>query len=191
MITYITITLLCVSFVLDYFVFMPRGVKRQMLTLTMVKVQNNPYSQALCMKSSAVKKGQLWRLVTSLLLHGGVFHLLGNSLAFLAAGRLVEQQLGWWRYLILLVASGIFANLCNLRILESEFSFGASLATHGVIGMLAAMLLQNPALLGEIAWPWLIFLAGYVLYNVPADKWNLVEHGGGFIAGVLLAFVLL
>jgi rhomboid protease GluP len=190
MVTYILLAVLCVSFVLDYFVFMPRGAKRQLLTVTYQKTRN-VYNEALCMKASAIKKGQLWRLVTSLLLHGGLLHLLFNSLAFLAAGRLVEQQLGWWRYLILLAASGIFANLCNMRILNSEFSFGASLATHGVIGMLAAMLLINPQLLGAIAWPWLVYLAGYCLYNVVADKWNLVEHGGGFIAGVLLAFILL
>jgi len=189
MITYILLAVLAVSFVLDYFVFMPRSATRQLFTLTMAKTEN-AYNQALCMKASAIKKGQLWRLVTSLLLHGGMLHLLFNSLAFLAAGRLVEQQLGWWRYLLLLVASGIFANLCNMRILNSEFSFGASLATHGVIGMLAAMLLINPQLLGAIAWPWLVYLAAYCVYNVVADKYSLVEHGGGFIAGVLLAFLL-
>jgi len=190
MVTYILIALLCISFVLDYFVFMPRGAKRQLFTMTFQKTRN-PYNEALCMKASGIKKFQLWRLVTSMFLHGGVLHLLFNALAFLAVGRLVEDQLGWWRYLILLVASGVFANLCNMRILNSEFSFGASLATHGVMGMLAAMLLRNPLLLSELAWPWLVLLAGYALYNIVADKYNLVEHGGGFVCGVLLAFILL
>jgi len=190
MVTYILIALLAMVFVLDYFVFMPKGAKRQLFTLTFAKTEN-PLNQALCMKRSVVRKGQLWRLVTSQLLHGGLFHIAANSLAFLAAGRLVEAQLGWWRYVILLLASGVFANLANLRILQSEFSFGASLATHGVIGMLAAMLLVNPGLLGEIAWPWRIYLAGYLLYNVVADKYNLVEHGAGFVCGVGLAFLLI
>jgi hypothetical protein len=36
-----------------------------------------------------------------------------------------------------------------------------------------------------------VYLPLYALANIFADKWTLVEHGGGFVCGVLLSFFLL
>ena len=201
MVTYSIIAVLAVIFVLDYFVFTTGGMKgwgakdilfgKQGDHFELISKQPNRFSGALCLKTSGVKKGQLWRLLSSALLHGGLFHLLGNSLALLSAGVFVEQQLGPWKYLLALACGAVFANLWAMRVFGSEFGFGASGAIYGMLGVLAAMLLLNPQLIGGFAWPWLVYLALYLLANVSPDKWSLVEHGGAFIAGIGLAFIIL
>ena len=201
MVTYAILVLLAVTFILDYLVFTPGGIKgwgvkdilfgKQGEHFEPISKQPNSFTAILCLKTSGVKKGQLWRLVSSALLHGGLFHLLGNSLALFSAGRFVEQQLGPWRYILALVCGAVFANLWSMRVFNNEFGFGASGAIYGVLGILVAMLLLNPQLIGAFAWPWLVYLALYLLANVSPDKYSLVEHGGAFIAGIGLAFVLL
>lgn len=56
---------------------------------------------------SAVAQGQVWRLVTPLLLHGGVMHLLFNSLMLYQLGRIVEMVRGRWFMLALFLIGGI------------------------------------------------------------------------------------
>jgi len=199
MITYSLIALLAVIFVLDYLVFTPGSIKdwgwkdilfgKQGERFELISKQPNPFTGILCLKTSAVKKGQFWRLVSSMLLHGGLFHLAGNCAALLSAGVLVERQLGPWKYILVLLCAAAMANLWSMRVFSNEFGFGASGAIYGAIGILVAMLLKNPQLIADIPWPWRIYLLLYVLANAGPDKWSLVEHGGGFIMGIGLAFV--
>ena len=42
-----------------------------------------------------------WQFFTSMILHGGVFHLLFNALYLWVFGRYVEERLGSWRFLVL------------------------------------------------------------------------------------------
>ena len=75
-------------------------------------------------------------LVTSIFLHGGWLHLLGNLWFLYIFGDNVEDVLGHGRYLVFYMLSGIGANLIYL--LFSPFSrvplVGASGAIAGVMG---------------------------------------------------------
>jgi len=200
MVTYSLIALLAVIFLLDYLVFTSGGIKgwgwkdilfgKQGESFEAISKQPNAFTGALCLKTSGVKKGQLWRLVSSMLLHGGLFHLLGNCVALWFAGRVAEQQLGSWKYILALAIGAVFANLWSMRVFSNEFGFGASGAIYAMLGILTAMLLLDPQLIAAFTWPARIYLGLYILANASPDKWSLVEHGGGFIAGIGLAFVL-
>ena len=197
-VTLCLIALLAVMYVLDYFVFSSVkgwGVKdilfgKQGAHFEPISKQPTRFTSALCLRTSSVKKGQLWRLVSSMLLHGGLFHLLGNCAALLSAGAFVERQIGPWRYIIVLLCAAAMANLWSMRVFSNEFGFGASGSIYGPIGILVALLLKTPQLFGEISWPSRIYLLLYVIFNTGPDKWSLVEHAGGFMAGIGLAFVL-
>ena len=200
MVTYIYLAVIWLMFIVDYLVLPPKGVKRwgfRYLVLgkeggtELINKQATPFNQALCLTTSKIKKGQLWRLVSSALLHGGLCHITANSLALWFAGRFVEQQLGPWKYLLTLLVGAVMANLWGMRVFSNEFGFGASTAIYGMIGILAAMFLLNPQLMLAFSWPARIYMLLYLLSNALPDKWSLVEHGGAFIAGLGLAFVLL
>ncbi|MDR2687022.1 MAG: rhomboid family intramembrane serine protease [Oscillospiraceae bacterium] len=186
---------------LDYLVFSPKGVKRWSYSYLVLGKQGNrgmnvgkqstPFNRAICLNAPAVRRGQLWRLVSYLSLHFGLFHLAVNCAALWAMGGLLERQLGPWRYLLVLLASGLFVGLLTvIHFPASEFGQGASPAIYGALAVLAIMLLREPQLLEAISWPGRIYLLLYALSNV-VDPGNLFPHGFGFLAGVGLAFILL
>jgi membrane associated rhomboid family serine protease len=75
-------------------------------------------------------------LFTSLFLHGGWLHLLGNMLFLWIFGDNVEDRLGHFKFLLFYLAAGAIANICQFII--GPFSklpvIGASGAISGVMG---------------------------------------------------------
>lgn len=83
-----------------------------------------------------------WQLITSMFFHGGLLHILGNSLFLLVFGPPIEDKLGWKDYLFLYFLTGISANLLHgmmsgLFLRDELFipSLGASGAISGVMGI--------------------------------------------------------
>ena len=83
-----------------------------------------------------------WATVfTSMFLHGGWFHLIGNMLFLWIFGKNVEAELGHFRYIVLYLASGVAAAL--IQGLSDPAShvpmIGASGAIAGVLGAYAVL----------------------------------------------------
>lgn len=57
-----------------------------------------------------LQKGQIWRLFTPCLLHGGFLHILFNMLWLFLLGRQVEERIKVWQYLIITVMIGAISN---------------------------------------------------------------------------------
>jgi membrane associated rhomboid family serine protease len=76
-------------------------------------------------------------LITSMFMHGGWAHLLGNMLFLWVFGDNIENRIGHMRYLIFYLVCGIIASLCHVFISGSDAlipSLGASGAISGVLG---------------------------------------------------------
>ena len=76
-------------------------------------------------------------LITSMFMHGGWAHLLGNMLFLWVFGDNIENRLGPIRYLIFYLVCGIIASLCHVFFAGSDSivpSLGASGAISGVLG---------------------------------------------------------
>src|ERR1700689_1631422 len=58
--------------------------------------------------------GQWWRLVTSMFLHFGVFHLALNMWALYVGGRLAERLFGAWAFALIYFSSGLGGSLSSL-----------------------------------------------------------------------------
>ncbi|WP_253160830.1 rhomboid family intramembrane serine protease [Stieleria tagensis] len=153
---------------------------------------------------ASIKKGQVWRLVTPIFLHGDAFHLAFNMLALYFLGSVIERLEGSWFMLGLLLASGIFGGLVQVWLPEkdslppllaglagSPFSIGASGAVYGLFGYLwirpalspmypVRMVPANVA----IMLGWLVFCVFFV------DRIANGAHIGGLIAGVVIAAVV-
>jgi rhomboid family protein len=82
-------------------------------------------------------------LVTSMFLHGGWDHLLGNMIYLFVFGDDIEEALGWLRFLVFYLACGVLAALgfVALNIHSTNPLVGASGAISGV---LAAYLMVRP-----------------------------------------------
>jgi membrane associated rhomboid family serine protease len=148
--------------------------------------------------------------LTSIFMHGDIFHLGGNMLFLWVFGRRVEDACGHWRFLSFYLLCGMCADLLStvIRYQENIPGIGASGAISGLLG---AYLILFPG--GRIR---TFFLFGFVpafprvrafwflvywliLQLIPAMSMifenlnysvNYWAHLGGFFGGLLVIFFL-
>ena len=145
----------------------------------------------------------LWTIITSMFMHGGIFHLFVNMLSLYFVGTLIEKILGRRRYLAFYLVSGIFAGLFFVLSAYfipaglNSFAVGASGAIFGLIGVLIFLTPNLPVYVMFIPIPvkmkyaapgmlillWAVSIAG----NLPIGNF---AHLGGFISGVVYGLYL-
>ena len=148
-------------------------------------------------------------LLTSMFIHGGVLHFVGNMIFLWVFGDNVEDRLGHVRYLVFYLAAGVAASWTQIAInMDSEVpTIGASGAIAGVLG---AYLLLYP--FAQVKTAVIFFFITFV--RIPAvyllGFWILLQffsgvgsldarvtsgvaywaHIGGFVAGMLTIAIL-
>ena len=151
---------------------------------------------------------QLISLFTSMFLHGGWLHLLGNMLFLWVFGRNLEDLIGGGRYLTFYLLCGLVAAVT--QVLANPYSpvpvIGASGAIAGVMGAylikfprsqidtLAVLFIfvtriAIPAPFYLLFWFGMQFLSGYESIgdrSYTGGGVAVFAHIGGFIAGMLL-----
>ena len=154
---------------------------------------------------------QFLPLFTSMFLHGGWFHILGNMLFLWIFGDNVEDAMGHFKYFIFYILCGVASSFFHLYLnpLSSVPAVGASGAISGVMG---AYFLLFPASRIITLVPFLFF---FTLVEIPAffflGLWFIFQlfsgafslllrgipeggiawwaHVGGFISGMALRFI--
>jgi rhomboid protease GluP len=149
---------------------------------------------ALGMKvNQAILQGQLWRLLTPVLLHGSILHLGFNMYALYALGPTLEGHYGHTRYLALYGLAGFAGNVLSFRFTEAN-SLGSSTAIFGLLGAYGVFLYQNRKLLGGRAQRGLINIITIAIINLAIgmtpgsqiDNWG---HIGGLAGGTIFAWI--
>jgi membrane associated rhomboid family serine protease len=138
-----------------------------------------------------VTAGQWWRLVSATYLHGSANHILGNVVALLILGRLVEAYAPRWRLPLAYAAAGVRGSLASWWLLPGKSSIGASGAIMGLAGFLAVVAWRRPhdvpAGVGHSAVR-IILLTGVVGAIGYAFIDN-AAHAGGMLTGALVAWL--
>jgi membrane associated rhomboid family serine protease len=135
-----------------------------------------------------VANGDWWRLVTPMFLHASILHLAFNMFALWALGRIVEQALGTWRFLLVYFASGL-AGSAGALLLSSSFAVtvGASGAIFGIMGSLLILeWRQTGSFAGQALTLILLNLA--LTFAIP--NISIGGHLGGLIGGILATLAL-
>jgi rhomboid protease GluP len=141
-----------------------------------------------------VRNGQaISSIFTSMFVHIGFEHILFNMIALYFIGRLLERIIGHWKFLVIYIFSGIFANFASLTFSNpNSISAGASGAIFGIIGvwlMMAEQYRDYPALI-DMGKQMLLFSVLGVVSGLMGSNMNIVAHLGGLIAGFLVAYVI-
>lgn len=147
-------------------------------------------------------------LFTSMFMHAGWAHLLGNMLYLWIFGDNVEDRLGHGLYFVFYILCGLAATFAQLAI-----SLGSSVANVGasgaIAGVLGAYLIMFPrgrvnVLLGRFVTPmsalivigfWIVIqiFSQISVFSAGSQEGGGVAymaHIGGFVAGVVLTFLL-
>lgn len=150
-------------------------------------------------------------LVTSMFLHGDLFHLGTNMLYLWIFGDNVEDRLGHLAFLLFYLVCGGLAALTQVLITPSSAlpMVGASGAIAGVLGAYLVLfpharirtllilgffitITRLPAILLIGLWILMQFFSGFVSLGVATQQTGGVAywaHIGGFVAGLILVFI--
>jgi GlpG protein len=90
-----------------------------------------------------IRRGQIWRLVTPIFLHLGIFHLLFNMYWTVVFGSLIETHKGLWMLLAIVIVTAVISNLSQYYF--KSFGFGGmSGVGYGMFGFLWMLGRTNP-----------------------------------------------
>ena len=148
-------------------------------------------------------------LLSSMFLHGGFLHLLGNMLFLWIYGDNVEHRLGKLGFLLAYLGTGVAACLGDglLRMGSAIPSIGASGAISGVLGFYFLWFPRNRVRVWVFFFPFIanvvemrarMVLGFYIVFQnvlpllltAGAGGVSYGAHLGGFLAGGVLAFLL-
>lgn len=141
-----------------------------------------------------LRRGEYWRLVMPIFLHGGWLHILGNSYALYILGPLMERVYGYGRFATLYIASGVAGAFLSMHF-STNISVGASGAIFGIAG---AMLVTGYVHREVVPRRWgRAFGRGMIPFILLNFAWGLSVHGidnwghlGGLVGGAVLAFMI-
>ncbi len=156
--------------------------------------------QALLMlDKQALAAGEWWRLVTPVLVHGGLLHLLFNMYFLYLVGPLVEQLYGSARFVLLYVLTAAAGSAASFLFGGSAPSVGASGAIFGLCGVLLVVsAVHRPvldrrgrAIMSQIGFLVVLnLIIGFGFGALVAANIDNAAHVGGLLAGLWLGFVL-
>jgi len=147
-----------------------------------------------------------WTVITSMFMHGGWFHLIGNMLFLWVFGNNIEDVTGHAKFLIFYLLCGIVAAATQTFVSPHSVvpMVGASGAISGVLGAYLLLyprvrvhtLIILPIYITTVALPAWVMLGYWALIQLLSGLGSLSEidksgvaffaHVGGFIAGLVL-----
>ncbi len=141
-----------------------------------------------------IRKGEVWRLFTSMFLHADITHLSGNMFSLYYLGTIIRRYYSDSEFWMIYLISGLAGNLLSFFFTD-YLSLGASGAIMGLGGVLIyRMFFDREAKRFRHMGNYLMF--GFmVLFNLfygIFSEANIDNYGhfGGFFAGLLLAWLL-
>ncbi|MHA1991522.1 MAG: rhomboid family intramembrane serine protease [Candidatus Hodarchaeales archaeon] len=140
--------------------------------------------------NQAIMSGEVWRLVTSIFLHGSIFHLGGNLLFLLIFGWKLEELVGTKLLALAFIITGIGGNLLtfSLILISSDplLSLGASGAVQGLLGAsIMLMYFEKKYATGGLAF--LGILVIFFVLTIGAQT-NFLSHLGGLVTGMIFSY---
>ena len=156
--------------------------------------------------------GLIVPIFTSMFLHGGWLHLLGNMLFLFVFGRSMEDRFGHLRFLLIYLLGGLGGALLHIVLNAGSRvpTIGASGAIAGVLGayfisypaarittlipiLFLFWTVELPAILLLGYWFLIQFFAGFQMQAIQSATHGGVAwwaHVGGVVIGIVLALIL-
>lgn len=141
-----------------------------------------------------VLKGEWWRLLSAMFLHGGMTHLLMNMFSLYLVGRGAEMYFDTKSYLSIYFFSGLIGGLVSLYIHPVSVGVGASGAVFGVFGALAGFFLAHREKIASYSKAFMkdftIIMVINLVIGLSIPSIDVSAHIGGLVIGFVGGFVL-
>ena len=132
-----------------------------------------------------------WRGLSSLWIHADVEHLASNLIVLLLMSVLLTRALGWDRFVLIYLGSGLAGSVVSLVLEQAPLAVGASGAIFGLTGATVAYAIAPGRVLHEdevfTVREAMLPIAGFQLIEsfAPGISWG--AHVGGFAFGAFVA----
>ena len=136
----------------------------------------------------AVGDGQVWRILTSGFLHGGLFHLFLNMFGLYILGGLLEPAIGKLRFGLIYFVSLLTGSFAVLLAAPQQPTVGASGAIFGLLG--AAIVVMRSRGINPLESGLVVILGLNLLITFLYPGISIAGHLGGLAGGTLAALVL-
>ncbi len=179
-----------IVYILDNFLLIP---KTETVTLKekLWAGHNKGYiNHVLHLSEKKIKSGQIWRLVSSALLHVGTWHIVSNITATLIVGWAVESQLGMVKTALCYIGATFVSGLFMAFVYKLHEGEGASPGIYGLIAVFVMLAVKNGTVFfSPVPAIALIVLAIYTIGGMLVGNATAFEHISGFAGGLLIWLV--
>ncbi|WP_300379569.1 rhomboid family intramembrane serine protease [Clostridium sp.] len=138
-----------------------------------------------------IESGEIYRLITSSFLHGGIIHLFFNMSSLKIMGEEVELIYGKIKYISIYIISALGGGIFSFIFNDRSVSVGASGAIFGLLGAMLLFGLLNKEKIGK----------GYTRSIVQTIGINIIlgftipvidnsAHIGGLMFGIIISFII-
>jgi GlpG protein len=137
-----------------------------------------------------VRHGEVWRLITPIFIHLGVWHILFNMLALMDFGSMVEGRQGTLQLLMLTVVIAVLSNLAQFYYQGPRFG-GMSGVIYGLLGYIwirgkmdpgSGLYLHRVTVIWALAW--FFACVAHVIPNAANGA-----HAAGLVVGMVWGWV--
>jgi GlpG protein len=128
-----------------------------------------------------------WRLVTPILLHFGIWHILFNMIMLLQLGALIEASRGSWRFAVFVLLIAVPSNVAQYLWAGPMFG-GMSGVVYGLFGYIWMKSRYEPGSGFYVTQNTVVWMVGWFLmclFGVIPGIANAV-HTAGFVVGIIL-----
>ncbi|WP_278600844.1 rhomboid family intramembrane serine protease [Clostridium tertium] len=138
-----------------------------------------------------INSGEIYRLLTSAFLHGGIIHIFFNMSALNIIGREVEAVYGSKRYIAIYVISALGGSVVSYLFKPNSISVGASGAIFGLLGAMLIFGLKERDKIGKQYMKNILETIGLnVIIGITIPNIDNFAHLGGLILGAIASFIL-
>ncbi|MYL33471.1 rhomboid family intramembrane serine protease [Pontibacillus yanchengensis] len=133
----------------------------------------------------AIIDGEWWRIVFSMFLHIGFFHIMLNMLALYVLGTAVERMFGSIRFIVIYFIGGIIGGLASFAF-TPNVAAGASGAIYGLFGALLFFgTVYKTLFFRTIGTNVIIILILNIVFSIMVPQVDNGAHLGGLVGGFL------
>ena len=141
------------------------------------------------------ERGEYWRILSGMFLHGGFLHWAANSWALYQLGMLYEIMFGSARFTLVYFVTGLVASIASaMRLPPGGSSVGASGAVLGILGAFIFSIRRSPQWRHE---PWTKNLLSQLMFwavlnlilGASVPYIDNTAHIAGLITGLILGFI--
>jgi len=141
----------------------------------------------------ALLSQQPWTIISSMFVHGGIFHILFNMIALYFLGSFLIRAAGERNFLPVFLLGGLVGNLFFI-LLANPFStgVGASGGIFALAGALAVIVPRVPVFIFFIPIPMPLWIAVIILLGLSFLFSNIAwqAHLGGLLLGLIAGLII-